>query len=75
MICTDPNLKGIVPADVDTFGGRTYHCTHEQHKDLINAGSADESSTLAVAAGIIAALISSYFSVWKHKYIFFLMQF
>ena len=22
MICTDPNAKGIVPNDVDSFGGR-----------------------------------------------------
>ena len=58
MICTDPTLKGVVPATIPTYGGQTYHCTHEQHKDAIAAGGADAASNLVV--GIAATIVSAY---------------
>ena len=64
MICTDPNAKGIVPADVSEFGGRTYHCTHDQHKEVINGSvSTAESSILAAAVGVAAGVVSTYWFV------------
>jgi len=35
MLCTDPNLKGIVPDASENYAGMTYHCSHQQHKDFI----------------------------------------
>merc|ERR1712166_753082 len=58
MICTDPTLKGLVPADISEYGGQSYHCTHEQHKDIIAAGGADGASNLVMSAAAVA--LSAY---------------
>ena len=57
MICTDPNLRGIVPAAGGDYAGQTYHCTHEQHKDAA-AGGASGAKTLAVS--VLATAASLY---------------
>ena len=56
MICTDPSLKGVVPADVEEYGGQTYHCTHEAHKEAAAAvGGADGASNLVISAAAVIA--------------------
>ena len=57
MICTDPNLKGVVPSDIPTYGGQSYHCTHQAHIEMF-ALNADDASNLA--AGVAAAVLSAY---------------
>ena len=56
MICTDPNTKGKVPAAGGEYAGNMYHCTHEQHKDVI-AGGADGAQALAVSVLATAASV------------------
>ena len=58
MLCTDPNTKGVVPAAGGDNEGKTYHCTHEQHKEVIAGGGADGASTLFASCG--AAAFSAY---------------
>ena len=36
MICTDPDIRGIVPTSVNVYGGGSYHCTHQQHVDYLD---------------------------------------
>merc|ERR1712195_269102 len=58
MLCTDPTLKGLVPDSIDTYGGQTYHCTHEQHKAVVAGGTADSASNIVMSAA--AVVVSAY---------------
>ena len=59
MLCTDPNLKGIVPAAGADYAGWEYHCTSDQHKSVIDANSgADGASTIALTSAAVA--LSAY---------------
>ena len=58
MICTDPSIKGIVPSTGGDYAGNTYHCSADQHKDIIDAGAATEGASRLVMGA--AALASAY---------------
>ena len=59
-VCTDPNTRGIVPTEIPIYGGGSYHCTHDQHKEYA-AGSADASSYLTLGFASAALISASLF--------------